>query len=196
MVDIDSIVNILNEDGKVIAIKTDTVYGLICNAFDNNAVKKIYSIKNREERKPLSIFVKNISEVRKYVLDSDLSKEVLDIANKFWPGALTIIFSKKDDTLKHLTALNTGIGIRIPNDKTLLDILDRVDFPLAETSCNMSGEKELSSSKEIFDRFGNKIDLIVDGGEIKNSVPSTVISVIGGTIKVLRLGDINLDERK
>lgn len=189
----DNIVEIL-KTGNVAAIKTDTVYGLVCNAFDKVATAKIYTIKNREVKKPLSIFVKSIDEVKKYVDESNLNDKVLDIMKKYWPGALTIIFKKKGDTFDHITCGKDGIGIRIPNDDALLHILNEIDFPLAETSCNISGEKEYRSANEIREKLGDKIDLIVDGGEVTNNTPSTVISVENNNIKILRKGDIVIDE--
>ena len=112
---------------------------------------------------------------------------------KFWPGALTIIFKKKDDTFNHLNNNSGGIGIRIPDDKDLRYILDNIDFPLAQTSCNISGEKEYKSAIEIKEKLGNDIDLIVDGGEIINSKPSTVLSLENNEPKILRVGAVKID---
>ena len=190
--DIDLIIKTLNEEGKVIAIKTDTVYGLICNAFDQKAIDKIYDIKKRERKKPLSIFIKNIDELDKFVERRNLSKEIFDILNKYWPGALTVIFKKKNDTFDYfLNGLDT-IGIRIPNDETLLNILNQINFPLAETSCNISNEKEYKTAEEIRDKLGDKLDLIVDGGDVNNNIPSTIVSVVNNEIITLRHGEIDV----
>lgn len=189
---VDDIVKVLNEKGKVVAIKTDTVYGLICNALDVVAVSNIYKIKHRESKKPLSIFVKDITIVDKYADTSKLTAHGKSIMLRNWPGALTVVFKKKDDTLKHLLSGLDSIGIRIPNDETLLEILDKVDFPLAETSCNISGEKEFVSANEIKEAFGDKIDLVVDGGIVNNNRPSTVISLEYDEPLVLRAGDVEV----
>ena len=190
--DIDLIIKTLNEEGKVIAIKTDTVYGLICNAFDQKAIDKIYDIKKRERKKPLSIFIKNIDELDKFVERRNLSKEIFDILNKYWPGALTVIFKKKNDIFDYfLNGLDT-IGIRIPNDETLLNILNQINFPLAETSCNISNEKEYKNAEEIRDKLGDKLDLIVDGGDVSDNIPSTIISVENNEITTLRHGEIDV----
>lgn len=190
---IDFIIKKLSERANVIAIRTDTVYGLICNALDKEATEKIYRIKEREKKKPLSIFVKSVDEVKKYVDETNLSNKTLELMNKYWPGALTIVFRKKDDTFDHITANSDGIGIRIPNDRELQLILEKVSFPLAQTSCNISGEKEYRNALEINEHMGNLVDLIVDGGEITNSIPSTVVSVECGDIIVLRNGAIKID---
>lgn len=188
----DDIIKVLNGKGKVIAIRTDTVYGLVCNALDELAVNKIYDIKNREKKKPLSIFVKDFTEVSKYADIEGISETTKKLMSKYWPGALTIVFKKKNNTLKHLLSGLDSIGIRIPNDKELFKILNKVDFPLAQTSCNISGEKEYTSAKEIETALGDKIDLIVDGGVVINSKPSTIVSVEHGEPIILRAGDIKI----
>lgn len=191
--DLDLVVKTLKEEGKVVALKTDTVYGLVCNALDKKAVEKIYEIKKRESKKPLSIFIKNIGEVEKYVDSSNITSYSKRLMEKYWPGALTIIFKKKDESLNHLSANSGRIGIRIPNDKDLKYILDNVDFPLAQTSCNISGEKEYKNAIEIKEKLGLEIDLIVDGGEITNNIPSTVLSLECNEPIILRDGALKLD---
>ena len=191
--DLDIVIKTLKEEGKVIALKTDTVYGLVCNAFDKKSTDKIYRIKNRESRKPLSIFVKSIDEVEKYVDSKNITSYVKRIMEKYWPGALTIIFNKKDDTFDNITSGVSSIGIRIPNDKNLLYILSKIDFPLAQTSCNISGEEEYRNADEIRAKFGDAVDLIVDGGEVKDNKPSTILSVECNEPIILRDGVIKLD---
>ncbi len=192
MMDIDKIVKILNEKSKVIAIKTDTVYGLICNAHDKKAVEKIYDIKSRDKMKPLSLFVKNIDEVKKIVADENLIDENISIMKRYWPGALTIVFKKRDDTYDHMTKNTTGIGIRIPKDELLLNLLSVCDFPLAETSCNESGEEPYRNYDEIKEKLGDKVDMIVDGGDVTDNTASTVISLASNKMQILRTGSIKL----
>lgn len=209
----DDIVNMLHKKSFVMAIPTDTVYALCCNANDESAVAKIYSLKKREIEKPLSLFIKNINELEKYVATNIIDVvakhcepvlkfhrgEVLpsplhltELLDKHWPGALTVIFKKKDNKYKYLTSGKDTIGIRIPNNKLLLDILNNIDFPLAQTSCNMSHEKELKNVTEIYDKFKDNIDLIIDSGNDIVGKASTIISVDNGNIKILREGDIVL----
>lgn len=192
--DIDTIVKTLNDNGKVIAIKTDTVYGLICNANDINAVNKIYRLKNRDNKKPLSLFVNNIDKLKDIIDISLMSDKCNNIMKKYWPGGLTIIFDTKNEKYKYLTAGKDSIGVRIPSDKLIMDVLSKVGFPLAQTSCNVSGEEEYRNVKEIKDKFGDTIDLIVDGGDIENNVPSTVIKFDNDNIVVLREGAVSISE--
>lgn len=191
--DIEKVIEDL-KSGKVIAIKTDTVYGLICDASNVEACDKIYKIKRREKRKPLAIFVKAVDEVKKYVLETELSDKVLNIMKKYWPGPLTIIFKKKENVFDHITYGIDSIGIRMPNDKFLSDILNKIDSPLAQTSCNISGEAEYKSATEIENKLGNEVDVIVDGGEIKDTKASTIIAINNNSIEVIREGTIKINE--
>lgn len=186
----NKVIDLLKEKNKVIAMRTDTVYGLICNANDKKAIERIYTIKKREIAKPIGIFIKDLNELDKYV--EGITEEIQNIAKKYWPGALTIIFKKKKGVYDYLTCGKDTIGIRVPYDKEIQDILKSVDFPLAQTSCNISGEMPYNSADVIREKFGNDIDLIVDGGEVKEGTSSTVIDVTDGSIKILRLGEILL----
>ena len=192
--DVNKIVDALS-NGRVVAVKTDTVYGLVCDAFNKSATEKIYSIKRRETQKPISIFVKNLDDIKQYVDNSVLNKEIIELMEKYWPGALTIILKKKQGILDNITCNFDSIGIRIPNDSFLLSVLDRVSFPLAQTSCNISGEQEYTDAHTINEKFGDEIDYIVDGGKILNNVASTIIKIDNNNIHVIRQGDIIIDER-
>ena len=97
--------------------------------------------KKKNNKNPFSIFIKNIDEFKKYVLNYEISTELVNGMEKYWPGPLTIIFKKKNNVFEHLTEGTNTIGIRIPNDKFLLDILNNINVPLAQTSCNISGEE-------------------------------------------------------
>lgn len=192
-INIDVIIELLKNDSFVMAVPTDTVYGLVCNANDENAVKKIYSIKKREKNKPLSLFLKNTNELKKYV-DCELTSNIKKILDTYWPGKLTVIFKKKKKLYDYITSGKDTIAIRIPHKKLLQEILNKIDFPLAQTSCNLSHEKEYSSAKEIYEKIGDEIDLIVDNIENITNVPSTIIFVDNDKINLIREGDIKLSE--
>ena len=190
---VKNIIDILSQKGKVIVLKTDTVYGFICNAYDDEAINKIYDLKNREKDKPLCIFIKDKKELIKYVDKSNLSDRVNCIIDKYWPGALTIIFNKKDGRDFELISKTNSIGIRIPNDKLILKILNKIDFPLAQTSCNISGEEPYKNIFSIIEKFEDKIDMYLDGGAVTDNVASTILSVVNGEFKIIRVGDVKLD---
>lgn len=192
-IDIEKIIEILKTSGSVIAIKTDTIYALVCNAYDEISIKKIYEMKQRCITKPISIFVKDVDEIQNFVDNIDIPRVAKKLMNKYWPGPLTIIFKKKDNVLDHLTYNKDSIGIRIPNDKTILEILSKVDFPLAETSCNISGQKPMNDPEEIKNVFGKKLDLIVKNNNDEIKSASTVVSVESGELIIFRIGDIKID---
>ena len=190
-INVDDIVSLLKNKSFVMAIPTDTVYALCCNALDKNAVEKIYSLKNRDKDKPISLFIKNIDELSKYIAQ-DISDSTKALLNKHWPGALTVVFKKKNDAFDYLTSNKDSIGIRIPDDRLLNEILNKIDFPLAQTSCNMSNEKELKSADEIYEKFGDKIDLIIATEKDLDNKPSTIISIVDDSINIIRQGNIVL----
>ena len=112
--------------------------------------------------------------------------------DKHWPGALTVIFKKKNNAFDYLTSNKDSIGIRIPDDRLLNEILNKIDFPLAQTSCNMSNEKELENADEIYEKFGDKIDLIIATEKDLYNKPSTIISIVDDSISIIRQGNIVL----
>jgi L-threonylcarbamoyladenylate synthase len=172
---------ILENDG-VVALPTDTVYGLAANALSEKAVEKIYQLKGRNFNKPLVWMFGNVRQVKENVVDWSMEIELL--AEKHWPGPLTMIFKKK----------NGGtIGIRIPDHAGLLDLLNPLDFPLAVTSANRAGEPEINDAEQIGKVFNNMIDgIIVDEKNSSSNVPSTVLDVSGDEWKILREGPLKL----
>lgn len=190
-INVDDIVSLLKHKSFVMAIPTDTVYALCCNALDKDAVSKIYSLKNRDKDKPISLFIKSVEELNKYI-EQDISDRTKELLDKHWPGALTVIFKKKNNAFDYLTSNKDSIGIRIPDDRLLNEILDKIDFPLAQTSCNMSNEKELKNADEIYEQFGDKIDLIIATEKDLDNKPSTIVSIVDDSINIIRQGNIVL----
>lgn len=182
--------------GKVIAIPTDTVYGLACDAANDSAVRELYKIKNRLDSKPIAIFLKNIDLAQQFLVFNELS---LKIAKSFFPGALTIILEKKqlseEAKLSNLLNKNNSkIGLRIPNHQFCLDILDRFNGPLAVTSANPSSKDSATNSKEIKQYFGDEIDLVIDGDNCTKKA-STVLEIINNqSFEILRQGIITKEE--
>lgn len=175
-------VDVLKNAGLV-ALPTDTVYGLAVDPQNKMAVRKLYLLKGRDAEKPLVYMIKDCSWLTELVIG--ITPEIESILKKYWPGALTVIFRKK------YTA--GTIGIRIPDSQLMLDLLAAFEKPLAVTSANVSGQPELNSIAEIEKQFGQKIDLYLNDNNIELSgQPSTVIDVSSGKIKVLRKGAIEL----
>lgn len=173
--------------GKLICFPTDTVYGVAAIATDVEACKKIYQMKNRSSKKPLPLLCSNINQVKEYVGEIDEAVEYL--MKKYWPGALTIIFNKKEGVANHIS--EKTIAFRMPNSKIALAIIDKFS-PLATTSVNISGEKEMNNVDEIANKFSDWIDYIVTDEAYLSNIPSTVLDATGNSLNILREGNIKV----
>ena len=171
--------------GKVLACPTDTVYGLIVDAANKKAVKRVLLIKGRERTKPLPIFVKDIAMAKKLAKVSRGQERFL---KKVWPGKVTAVLESRRILPKE-TGTQKTIGLRIPKHKLLQLILQEVKIPLTGTSANLSGTPSLSDSTQIIAQFQNrkhKPDMVLDAGVLPKSKPSKVIDITEAKHKVLR----------
>ena len=176
---------ILRKNG-IIAIPTDTVYGIACLAFDSIAIERIFSIKGRDSNKALPILIGNFKQLDQ--IARPINKNAKKLAASFWPGALTIIVLRKHTLPENLSPYPT-VGVRMPKHAWLLDLINKVG-PLATTSANHSGHPEACNALEVDEAFDGKIDLILNGGQSSQTLPSTVVDCSGPEIKILREGPI------
>jgi len=176
----------LLEEGGVIVCPTDTVYGLIADAFNSKAVKKIFKIKKRPKTKPLGVFVENISRVKKLALVDAKQEKFLE---KNTPGKITVILKKKIDcNLADLVGTKRTIGMRIIKNKFINELLKKIKKTLAQTSANISGRKTPNNIEEIIKQFNRsklKPDLIIDAGRLPKRKPSKIIDLTSGKPKIL-----------
>ena len=172
--------------GKVIVFPTDTVYGLIADAANKKAVEKIFKMKKRAKEKPLPIFVKDIKMAKKFAY---INKDQVDFLKKSWPGKITAVLKRKPSKTKIYGLDEKTIALRVPKYKLITELFKRTNFPLAETSVNISNQPPITEIKEIVKHF-KKIklqpDLIIDAGNLKPSKPSTVIDLTQKKPKILR----------
>lgn len=180
---IETVINILREGG-IIIYPTDTVYGIGANIYNENAIKKVYSIKKRDLNKPLSICVSDIDEIDKIAYIDHNSRKFI---NKLLPGPFTVILNKKENVPDILTAGSDKIGVRIPDSK--ICSLISSEFPITTTSANLSGKKVLKSVDEILNEFGEVFDIVIDFGTINDNKPSTVVDLTSSPPKILRRGN-------
>lgn len=184
------------KSGGVIVCPTDTVYGILCNATKEQAIEKIFVLKKRASGKALSVFVRDIPMSRRYAYISDEKAKFLE---RVWPGAVTILFDHKEKLPAALTGGSSKIGMRIPNSVFLRELMSRCDFPVAQTSANISGAvpaKNVFEVRGYFTDISCQPDLIIDGGEIETS-PSAVCDFTGAKPLIVRMGMITktqLDE--
>lgn len=173
--------------GGVIAAPTDTVYGLIGDARNEDVARKMLVIKKQLTARAFPVFVKDIVMARQYGYISDAKARFLE---KVWPGAVTAIFHHKEKLPAVLTGGRDTIGMRIPDHPFLLELLVRLDMPLVQTSANISGRPPAKNAGEVVAYFkdaATQPDLIIDGGEI-SGVSSTVIDCAGVSPLILRSG--------
>ncbi|MBQ7307508.1 MAG: threonylcarbamoyl-AMP synthase [Clostridia bacterium] len=183
--------NIIEND-EVFAFPTDTVYGLACSCFSEKAINKIYQIKGRDFNKALIVMIP-----KNYDLDNlvkNISQNAKKLMNKFWPGALTIIFTSKNIISKNATAGLDTIGIRIPNLQSTIDLINYINIPLCTTSANISGKDSPISAQEVLSYFNNQIPLIIDKGVCNEQIPSTIVDLSSSMVKILRVGSISEKE--
>ena len=174
--------------GGVIAFRTDTIYGLGADPFNAKAVARIMELKGREENKPILLLLADISEVDRFI--ADRSKEFEEVATKFWPGPLTIVGRAVANLPAEITAGTGTVGVRVPADARVRELLRQCGGALTATSANFSGREPARSAEEVREYFGDGIDLVVDGGEVTANEPSTVIDVTTSPPRVLREGAI------
>lgn len=179
------------KNGGLVAMPTETVYGLGANALDESAVKKIYKAKGRESDNPLIVHISDIEQWQSLV--KNIPDNALKLAEHFWPGALTIILEKKP-VVPFVTSggLDT-VAVRMPSDKTAREFIRLCGVPVAAPSANISGAPSPTSFSSVLADMDGKIDGIIDGGNCKWGVESTVVSLVGDKPVLLRPGAVTLE---
>ena len=186
--------------GKVVAIPTETVYGLAASAFQPEAVKRVFAIKGRAANAPLAIAVKSLEDAIDFL--PNMSPVARRIARRSWPGPITIVHDvdhpdsvvhRLDESVRAATIPNGTIGLRVPATDLAQQILRLCAGPVVLTSANISGAEDPKTAQDVVDQLGDRVDLILDGGPCQFGKASTVVHVTGTQIKVLREGSVNLD---
>lgn len=179
---------IINQGGIAI-FPTDTVYGIGCNPYNRDAVRKIYEIKSRDISKPFPVLVYSKEIAEKIAFFDEFTKKIVE---KFWPGTLTIILKLTDAELKKSLNVTDKIAVRVPNHKCTLELLKKCNF-LVGTSANISGQSSFTNPDECFKNI-QKYDVFVDGGIITSKTVSTIIEIENEKIKIIREGSLSYEE--
>ncbi|MBN3490849.1 threonylcarbamoyl-AMP synthase [Acholeplasma equirhinis] len=175
---------------KVIIFPTDTVYGIGTPILDKEGIRKIYEIKGRDFNKPLAVLCSNLDQMTEFGYVTD---DAVKLAKAFWPGALTLILKSKPDYAKESGEVT--IGVRMPNHPLALKII-AMHGPMKTTSVNNSGEAPLNDYAIIKERYADKVDYIYPNDQKLSEVSSTVVDLTQDEPKILRLGDITLEDIK
>ena len=179
------------QQGNLAAIPTETVYGLAANALNPQAVTKIFEVKGRPTFDPLIVHIASILEVEKYA--SDFPDKAKQLAERFWPGSLTLLLSKKKVIPDVVTAGLNAVGLRCPNHPLTLALLNQLDFPLAAPSANPFGYVSPTSAQHVQDQLGDKIEFILDGGPSTVGLESTIVGFEGDDVVIHRLGGLSIE---
>ena len=190
---IDFVVKSLNA-GNVVALPTDTFYGLAVDPVNLSAVDRIYEIKTRARHKPLSLLIAEVAQA--YELARSLDTAFDRLSEKFWPGPLTIIVKAGGKLPLRVTANTGNLALRVPEAAIPRAIVARLGLPITATSANLSGQPECAYATAVREQLGDKIPLIVDGGPTARTMPTTIIDLSGGgnSWMILREGAIPTHE--
>jgi L-threonylcarbamoyladenylate synthase len=181
----------LLHSGALVAIPTETVYGLAANALNADAVVRIFETKNRPVFDPLIVHVKDAAEVEKFA--QKVPEHARLLIDKFWPGPLTLVLKKSRLIPDIVTSGLDTVGLRMPNHPLTLQLLRETGFPLAAPSANPFGYISPTSAQHVVDQLGEKIPLILDGGPCTVGVESTIVDCSGSVPIVRRLGGISME---
>jgi len=187
--DIDKAVQLLLE-GALVALPTETVYGLGANALDSKAVAKVFKAKNRPSFDPLIVHVASIEQAGEV---AELNEAAISLFERFSPGPLTLVLPKKDIVPDIVTSGHPTIAIRIPNHAMTLEVIEKSGLSIAAPSANPFGYTSPTTALHVREQLGDKIDMILDGGPCSVGLESTIIDLCG-VPRVLRLGGLALEE--
>lgn len=177
------------KSGGLVAVPTETVYGLAADGFNEKAVGRIFEVKGRPENKPLSLMVPDSSAIEK--LCTDVPRAAYVLAEVFWPGPLTIVLKSKNIVPSIVRADGDTVGLRCPDHPQLQELLHSIDFPLAAPSANPSGAKSPVSAKEVLEYFDGKIEGIIDGGDCAVGRESTLVDLTKTPYTIIREGAVS-----
>jgi len=179
-------------NGGLVAVPTETVYGLAGNGLDENAVKEIYEVKGRPAIKPLSLMVPGKEAIGEYC--EDVPSQAIFLAEKFWPGPLTIVLKSKEIVPEIVRAGGKTVGLRCPDHPKTIEVLKEAKIPFAAPSANPSGEESPKNAEKVKKYFDGRIDGIIDGGPCGIGTESTIINMSSVPYKILRQGALSEEE--
>ena len=180
-------VDILN-NGGIVAFSTETFYGLGVKFDNEESLRKLYELKKRPEKKPMPLIIGSRKIL--YMLLDDINETASRLIERFWPGPLTLLLRAKKGLSNYLTANTDKVAVRIPGESFALLLAKKIGCPITATSANISGMPPASDAETVIKYFGDKIDMVIDGGKTHGGLPSTIVDVTEEKIKIHREGAI------
>jgi L-threonylcarbamoyladenylate synthase len=184
---VQEVLKLLKADGLV-ALPTDTLYGLTADIFSEAALERLVALKARPHDKPIPIFISRVEALE--MVAAAVPDAARRLAQEFWPGPLTLILHASPDIPEMITAGTGTVGVRIPQLRLIAEILEAMESPLTGTSANKSGGIHPVTVKDVLGSIGNKVDLLVDGGKARGGVASTVLDCTQSPFQIIREGSI------
>ena len=180
------------KSGGIVAIPTETVYGLAASAYSDSAIKAVFDAKGRPQDNPLIVHISSLDML------NDVARDIPDAAykcaEKFWPGPFTMVLPKGDSIADSVSAGLDTVAVRYPSEKTICDIIKTSGLPLAAPSANTSGKPSPTTAAHVIDDLDGKIDAVVIGGDCAVGVESTVVSLVGDKPRLLRPGAVTPEQ--
>ncbi len=180
------------EKEELVAIPTETVYGLAGNIYSAKAIKKIFQTKERPLFNPLIVHIASTDKLKEIV--SEIPEKAQQLADAFWPGSLTLVLKKNAHIPDSITAGKDTVAVRVPNHELTLRLLQIIDFPLAAPSANPFGSISPTTAEHVADYFPNDLEMVLQGGNCTNGIESTIIGFENNNPVLYRLGSISVEE--
>lgn len=173
-------------------IPTDTLYGLAACVFNLDAVQRVFDLKGRPANMPIPVLLADATDLESCV--KEIPDAAFDLADKFWPGALTLVLKKSNAIPDIISAGGDTVAVRVPNHSVPRQLVRGLGAPITGTSANRSGQPGLTAADAVRETFGDELELVIDAGEITGGVASTVLDLSGGVPVLLRQGAVSSEE--
>lgn len=180
------------ENENLVAIPTETVYGLAGNIYSEKAINKIFKTKNRPFNNPLIVHIHSKELLEN--IAQEIPEKAKQLAEAFWPGSLTLVLKKKETIPYSITAGKETVAVRVPNHPLTLELLKQLDFPLAAPSANPFGSISPTTSQHVADYFTDTLEMVLDGGNCENGIESTIVGFENEKAILYRLGSISVED--
>ncbi len=182
----------LLKKGKIVAIPTETVYGLAASAYDDEAIKNIFVAKGRPQDNPLIVHISDIEMLKKVAVN--VPKIAFTLAEKFWPGPFTMVLQKSDNIAKSVTGGLQSVAVRLPSNETARSVIRKAELPLAAPSANISGKPSPVKANHVIEDLSGKIDAVLSDEDCLVGVESTVVSLCTNPPRLLRPGAVTAEQ--
>jgi L-threonylcarbamoyladenylate synthase len=180
------------ENENLVAIPTETVYGLAGNIYSEKAINLIFKTKNRPFNNPLIVHIHSKELLEN--IAQEIPEKAKNLAEAFWPGSLTLVLKKKETIPYSITAGKETVAVRVPNHPLTLELLKQLDFPLAAPSANPFGSISPTTSQHVADYFTDTLEMVLDGGNCENGIESTIVGFENEKAILYRLGSISVED--